>query len=110
MTKVYCVQGEQAVWDSVLTWLSSTTSKAAVQEQGVALLAVIADRSLASSLQPRSPQLWSLPVLQQSPLTSAEASLICPAFIQGSHSRKPAYLCLLVLHLSQNSLHPFVPF
>lgn len=79
-----CMQGEQAVWDNVLTWLSTTTSKPAVQECGVALLAVLADRGLAANLQLRSPQLWSLPVLQQGSLVAPSAHLIRAAFTQGA--------------------------
>ena len=78
------MQGEQAVWDNMLTWLSTTTSKPAVQECGVALLAVLADRGLAANLQLRSPQLWSLPVLQQGSLAAPSAHLICAAFAQGA--------------------------
>lgn len=78
------MQGEQAVWDNLLTWLSTTTSKPAVQDCAVAVLAVIADRGLAPNLQPRLPQLWSLPVLQQSSLAASSAQLICAAFAQGA--------------------------
>ena len=77
------VQGEQAVWDSLLTWLSTTTSKPAVQECAVAVLAVIADKGLVPNLQLQSPQLWSLPVLQQGSLAASSARLICAAFAQG---------------------------
>ena len=77
------MQGEQAVWDNLLTWLSTTTSKPAVQECAVALLAVVADKGLAANLQLRSPQLWSLPVLQQGLLAAGSARLVCAAFAQG---------------------------
>ena len=80
------MQGEQAIWDNLLTWLSTTTSKPAVQESAVALLAVIADRGLAPNLQLHSPQLWSLPVLQQGPLAAASMHLVCAAFAQGVHT------------------------
>ena len=78
-----CLQGEQAVWDNLLAWLTATTSKPAVQECAVALLSVIASRKLAPNLQLRSEQLWSLPVLQRTPLPAAAAPLICAAFSQG---------------------------
>ena len=77
------MQGEQAVWDNLVTWLSTTTSKPAVQECAVAVLAVVADRGLTANLQLRSPQLWSLPVLQQGSLTASSARLITAAFAQG---------------------------
>ena len=77
------MQGVQAVWDNLLTWLSTTTSKQAVQECAVAVLAVLADRGLAPNLQLCSPQLWSLPVLQQGSLAASSAHLICAAFAQG---------------------------
>lgn len=85
------MQGEQAVWDNLMTWLSTTTSKPAVQECGIALLAVIADRGLAPNLQLRLPQLWSLPVLQQGPLAAPSAHLVRAAFSQG------AYMALVLL-------------
>lgn len=78
------MQGEQAVWDNLVTWLSTTTSKPAVQECAVAVLAVVADRILAPNLQLRSPQLWSLPVLQQGWLAAGSAHLICAAYAQGA--------------------------
>lgn len=78
------MQGEQAVWDNLLTWLSTTTSKSAVQDCAIGVLAVIADRGLAPNLQPRLPQLWSLPVLQHSLLAATSAHLICAAFAQGA--------------------------
>ncbi|KAL3152001.1 hypothetical protein ABBQ32_001121 [Trebouxia sp. C0010 RCD-2024] len=74
----------KAVWDNLMTWLSTTTSKPAVQECGIALLAVIADRGLAPNLQLRLPQLWSLPVLQQGPLAAPSAHLVRAAFSQGA--------------------------
>ena len=94
------MQGEQAVWDNLMTWLSTTTSKPAVQECGIAVLAVIADRGLAPNLQLRSPQLWSLPVLQQGPLAAASAHLVCAAFSQGAFLA----LELLCLLYSANSM------
>ncbi len=78
-----CLQGEQATWDNVLTWLSSTTSKAAVQECAVALLSAVASRALTPNLHLRSHQLWSIPVLQLQPVTKPTMALICAAFAGG---------------------------
>ena len=78
-----CLQGEQATWDNVLTWLSSTTSKAAVQECAVALLSAVASRALTPNLHLRSHQLWSIPVLQLQPVTRPTLVLICAAFAGG---------------------------
>ena len=89
-----CMQGEQAVWDNLMNWLSTTISKPAVQECGIAILAVIADRGLANNLQLCSPQLWSLPALKQGPLAAASAQLVCAAFSQGAFLALEL-LCLL---------------
>ncbi len=78
-----CLQGKQATWDNVLTWLSSTTSKAAVQECAVALLSAVAARALTPNLHLRSHQLWSIPVLQLQPVTRPTMALICAAFAGG---------------------------
>lgn len=78
-----CLQGEQATWDNVLTWLSSTTSKAAIQECAVALLSAMASRALTPNLHLRSHQLWSIPVLQLQPVTRPTMALICAAFAGG---------------------------
>ena len=78
-----CLQGEQATWENVLTWLSSTTSKAAVQECAVALLSAVASRALAPNLHLRSHQLWSIPVLQLQPVNRPTMALICAAFAGG---------------------------
>ena len=76
-----------------MTWLAATSSKAAVQECGVALLSVLAVKGLAGNLQLRSPQLWSLSVLRQGPLSSAAASLVQAAFAGGHPS---ASSCIFV--------------
>ena len=78
-----CLQGEQAIWDNVLAWLSTTTSKPAVQECAVAVLAQLALRALTPNLHLRSQHLWATPCLHQQPVTTPAASLICAAFAEG---------------------------
>ena len=71
------------MWDHVLAWLSTTTSKSAVQDCAVALLSVLASRALTPNLHLRSQQLWNLPVLQLRPVARPTMELICAAFAEG---------------------------
>lgn len=81
----------KAVWDSLLTWLATTTSKTPVTDCAVAALATIASKNLTSSSLLCSDKLWNLPALQQHPATESLVALIHAAFSRGKQ-RKPDWV------------------
>ena len=73
----------KAVWDSLLSWLATTTSKTPATECAVAALATITSKNLTSSSLLYSDKLWHLPALQQLPVMESLVALIHAAFSRG---------------------------